>query len=680
MRDDATTRDDTRRDDTRRDETKRNETKGLEPIEARAVMPSERAAMRTAAPAGESRQLLWAIEELSTLHEPLTSEQRLCVGEYGCEKLVALTTSLLGEISPDMASEPPERLRGYFTLVNLRQRVQERVEKIERALKKSHATETARLKWYDADVYDLLCELRDAAAWVELDRIGDRSSEEVDEATWATLSAGFRAYWREVARACDIRTAMALQTGGKESATRKLKQTREELMKPAFYDKIHKVLDKEGRWKPDQLKIISFTLDVSGDIRFESLRTILEAIDLYLKDLGEYPTSFAQVQDAMARGEYAPSRRPLVSVRAEGAGPSRANNREKMSSKQTVKENTMPIESQSPKPRDWVDVGQRVAGVKRKAEEDAMPHDAPTPSKPNVQTIKTEDTIISPTRRIFGSVVSAVSRLTSWRSRRSVDAVKAPEPDEPELGQSEPARGTNANPYSIYELVQRSIEQAENVEGGSEQDGSEEEDEEIIPTQLAPPLDDDENDESNAAEEENEQEEEEEEEEEEKSTSSDGEHELMSTQEMPEIEPTQCDEIDALRQLASVAHETLNNAKNTDEVEDTDTNDDIEDVEVPIAQYRVPDIESLVLLPVRQDAADREVRQQIRIENPNFAKVRRRAVRWTAAETIALQTGVKQFGVGKWALILEHHARIFNINARSQVDLKDKWRNLSRTR
>ena len=37
-----------------------------------------------------------------------------------------------------------------------------------------------------------------------------------------------------------------------------------------------------------------------------------------------------------------------------------------------------------------------------------------------------------------------------------------------------------------------------------------------------------------------------------------------------------------------------------------------------------------------------------------------------------LREGVKQFGVGKWSVILKH----YKFNDRSSVDLKDKWRNL----
>lgn len=42
----------------------------------------------------------------------------------------------------------------------------------------------------------------------------------------------------------------------------------------------------------------------------------------------------------------------------------------------------------------------------------------------------------------------------------------------------------------------------------------------------------------------------------------------------------------------------------------------------------------------------------------------------------ALKNGCRQFGVGSWSKILAYHWDRFN--NRTQVDLKDKWRNLVR--
>ncbi|KAK9908975.1 hypothetical protein WJX75_005488 [Coccomyxa subellipsoidea] len=55
---------------------------------------------------------------------------------------------------------------------------------------------------------------------------------------------------------------------------------------------------------------------------------------------------------------------------------------------------------------------------------------------------------------------------------------------------------------------------------------------------------------------------------------------------------------------------------------------------------------------------------------------RRRNGRWAEHETNTLIELVRQWGKGKWKKILEEGAAAFN--NRSQVDLKDKWRNLER--
>jgi hypothetical protein len=56
---------------------------------------------------------------------------------------------------------------------------------------------------------------------------------------------------------------------------------------------------------------------------------------------------------------------------------------------------------------------------------------------------------------------------------------------------------------------------------------------------------------------------------------------------------------------------------------------------------------------------------------------RKKHCKWTKDEEDALERGVKEFGTGKWAKILSVHADAFNPK-RTGVDLKDKWRTLSR--
>ncbi|KAK4264088.1 hypothetical protein QN277_029424 [Acacia crassicarpa] len=57
---------------------------------------------------------------------------------------------------------------------------------------------------------------------------------------------------------------------------------------------------------------------------------------------------------------------------------------------------------------------------------------------------------------------------------------------------------------------------------------------------------------------------------------------------------------------------------------------------------------------------------------------RRKKVKWSSEEEDALREGVKKIGRGSWKQILRFHSEIFNKAGRTEVDLKDKWRNLTR--
>jgi len=61
---------------------------------------------------------------------------------------------------------------------------------------------------------------------------------------------------------------------------------------------------------------------------------------------------------------------------------------------------------------------------------------------------------------------------------------------------------------------------------------------------------------------------------------------------------------------------------------------------------------------------------------PHFANIRRRVTRFTAEEERALREGVREYGKGSWAQILFAKHSVFSQNNRTQVDLKDKWRNI----
>ncbi|TKY75476.1 Telomeric repeat-binding factor 1 [Spatholobus suberectus] len=62
-------------------------------------------------------------------------------------------------------------------------------------------------------------------------------------------------------------------------------------------------------------------------------------------------------------------------------------------------------------------------------------------------------------------------------------------------------------------------------------------------------------------------------------------------------------------------------------------------------------------------------------ESPDFTK-RRKKKKWSQLEEETLKTAVDKFGRGNWKLILNSHKDIFE--ERTEVDLKDKWRNMTR--
>ena len=53
--------------------------------------------------------------------------------------------------------------------------------------------------------------------------------------------------------------------------------------------------------------------------------------------------------------------------------------------------------------------------------------------------------------------------------------------------------------------------------------------------------------------------------------------------------------------------------------------------------------------------------------------------KWTDAEVDALRRGVEKHGDRRWSVILQENQAVFSsVKSRSNVDLKDKWRNLSK--
>ena len=103
---------------------------------------------------------------------------------------------------------------------------------------------------------------------------------------------------------------------------------------------------------------------------------------------------------------------------------------------------------------------------------------------------------------------------------------------------------------------------------------------------------------------------------------------------------------------------------------------------VPIAQLHIPtnddddDIETHGTPGVRP--ARTPPRANIIHPGP-VNKLRRPKITWREQEINALKNGVKKHGKGKWALIHAQYHDIFKILGRTQVDLKDKWRNLEKS-
>ncbi|CAN1197864.1 Single myb histone 6 [Linum perenne] len=63
-------------------------------------------------------------------------------------------------------------------------------------------------------------------------------------------------------------------------------------------------------------------------------------------------------------------------------------------------------------------------------------------------------------------------------------------------------------------------------------------------------------------------------------------------------------------------------------------------------------------------------------EDQRVPKRRRKKKKWSSEEEAALKNGIEQFGVGFWKEILS--SRRHEFNERTVVDLKDKWRNMSK--
>ncbi|KAL3517958.1 hypothetical protein ACH5RR_020547 [Cinchona calisaya] len=79
---------------------------------------------------------------------------------------------------------------------------------------------------------------------------------------------------------------------------------------------------------------------------------------------------------------------------------------------------------------------------------------------------------------------------------------------------------------------------------------------------------------------------------------------------------------------------------------------------------------------IRLPSPERRVVSPLKKYEFNNLKKKRRFKRWSTSEEDALRIGVEKYGRGKWKIILNEYRDVFE--ERTEVDLKDKWRNLTR--
>ena len=63
---------------------------------------------------------------------------------------------------------------------------------------------------------------------------------------------------------------------------------------------------------------------------------------------------------------------------------------------------------------------------------------------------------------------------------------------------------------------------------------------------------------------------------------------------------------------------------------------------------------------------------------PVTNRMRAKRIPYTEVEKECLLKGGTKFGEGRWSDILEHYSDVFNVNKRSNVNLKDLYRTLTK--
>ena len=312
-----------------------------------------------------------------------------------------------------------------------------------------------------------------------------------------------------------------------------------------------------------------------------------KTIDALIADVRAPQTSLERVQEDLDAKVYAPTR-PRLAAEATAA-------RSETPTKSMSPSRIAAPRAQSPA-REWGDVGQR---VEREDTEDVLPTQA-------------VEEVVSPTRRVFGTMAGVIGSVTSLFRRKSIGT------GEVELTQPAQALGDSATPLED--------EAFDDDDFAPQQTQYDYDEEDIMPTQVAP-------------------------------------------REPSPPRPT--------KRTAAVARMDKDAAP-------TDSDDEYDTIAIPrVAQAKKKPSGAQrpqVSTPVRPaPIPTMNVAVPSRPSSPVVSgaiKIRRRVHRWTEIEVDALKRGINVYGAGAWALILANNADI--LHNRTQVDLKDKYRNMQR--
>jgi len=319
-------------------------------------------------------------------------------------------------------------------------------------------------------------------------------------------------------------------------------------------------------------------------IKRDAFKAIIDAL---IADIRAPQTSLERVQEDLDTKVYAPTR-PRLAAEATAA-------RAETPTKSISTSRIAAPRAQSPA-REWADVGQR---VEREDAEDVLPTQA------------AED-VVSPTRRVFGTMAGVIGSVTSLFRRKSIGT------GEVELTQPAQALGDTATPLED--------EAFDDNDFAPQQTQYDYDEEDIMPTQVAP-------------------------------------------REPSPPRPTK---------------RTAAAARLDKDAVPTDSDDEYDTIAIPrVAQAKKKPSgaqRAQVSTPVRPaPVPTMNIAAPSRPSSPVVSgaiKIRRRVHRWTEIEVDALKRGINVYGAGAWALILANNADI--LHNRTQVDLKDKYRNMQR--